>query len=112
MKSTRRPRRSATQWQRLVSQQATSGLTALAFCERHDLSYASFIQWRRRLRHCELSAEAEPTAAAQESLAVQSMPFIELTAPDAPTTVSDGAEHWLIELDLGSGVRLRIAQPR
>jgi hypothetical protein len=112
MKSTRRPRRSATQWQRLVSQQATSGLTALAFCERHDLSYASFIQWRRRLRHCELSAEAEPTAAAQESLAVQSMPFIELTAPSAPGALCTDAERWLIELDLGGGIQLRIAQPR
>jgi len=109
MKSTRRPRRSATQWQRLVSQQATSGLTALAFCERHDLSYASFIQWRRRLRQSELSAEAEPTAAVQEPLAVQSMPFIELTAP---SKLCGGADRWLIELDLGGGIQLRIAQPR
>ena len=109
MKSTRRPRRSATQWQRLVSQQATSGLTAPAFCDRHDLSYASFIQWRRRLRRGELPVEAEPTAAREEPLSEQSMPFIELTAP---SRLCGRTERWLIELDLGSGVQLRIAQPR
>lgn len=109
MSSTRRPRRSATQWKRLVSQQAASGLAAPAFCDRHDLSYASFIQWRRRLRQCELPAEAEPTGAPEESLTVQSMPFIELTAP---SELASGTDRWLIELDLGGGVQLRIAQPR
>ena len=109
MSSTRRPRRSAAQWRHLVSQQAASGLSASTFCDRHDLSYASFIQWRRRLRQCELPAEAEPTAAAEEPLAVQSMPFIELTAP---SELCSSADRWLIELDLGGGIQLRIAQPR
>ena len=109
MKSTRRPRRSATQWQRLVSQQAASGLSASAFCDQHDLSYASVIQWRRRLRQGELPAEAGPTAAAEEPLTVQSMPFIELTAP---SELCSSADRWLIELDLGGGIQLRIAQPR
>jgi hypothetical protein len=109
MKSTRRPRRSAAQWRHLVSQQAASGLSASAFCDRHDLSYVSFIQWRRRLRRGEPPAEAEPIAAAEEPLAVQSMPFIELTAP---SELCGRTERWLIELDLGGGVQLRIAQPR
>ena len=109
MSSTRRPRRCAAQWQRLVSQQATSGLAAPAFCDRHDLSYASFIQWRRRLRQGEPPVEAEPTAALEEPLSEQSMSFVELTAPSA---LYGRTERWLIELDLGSGVQLRIAQPR
>jgi hypothetical protein len=37
------------------------------------------------------------------------MSFIELTAP---SELCGRAERWLIELDLGSGVQLRIAQPR
>jgi len=102
MTSSRRPRRSAAQWQHLISQQAASGLAAPAFCERHDLSYASFIQWRRRLRESEPSVVAEPPSP-------QTMPFIELTAT---RELSCDSEHWLIELDLGSGVQLRIAQPR
>jgi hypothetical protein len=112
MPVTRRPRRSAAQWQRLIQQQAASGLTASVYCDRYDLSYASFLQWRRRLQATEPACDMGPDPAVGRPLTVQSMPFIELTAPDAPTTVSDGAEHWLIELDLGSGVRLRIAQPR
>jgi hypothetical protein len=109
MTSSRRPRRSTAQWQQLVSQQATSGLTAPAFCDRHDLSYASFIQWRRRLRQGEPPVEAQPTAALEEPVSKQSMSFIELTAP---SELCGRAERWLIELDLGSGVQLRIAQPR
>ncbi len=109
MSSTRRPRRSAAQWQHLVSQQATSGLSAPIFCDRHDLSYASFMQWRRRLRQGEPAVEGEPTGAPQERLAAQSMSFIELTAP---SELCGRTERWLIELDLGSGVQLRIAQPR
>ena len=108
MTLSRHPRRSAAQWQGLVSQQAASGLTASAFCDRHDLSYASFIQWRSRLR------QGEPTVAAELSVASEASPsettsFIELTAPG---DLSGGAERWLIELDLGDSVQLRIAQRR
>ena len=109
MPVSRRPRRSAAQWQRLISQQAASGLSASAFCDRRDLSYASFIQWRRRLQSSEPPADTEPTAVADRSLAVPSMPFIELTAP---SKLCGGADRWLIELDLGGGIQLRIAQPR
>jgi transposase-like protein len=109
MTSSRRPRRSAAQWQQLVTQQATSGLTASTFCDRHDLSYASFIQWRRRLRQGEPPVAVRPTAALEEPLSKQSMSFIELTAP---SELCGRSERWLIELDLGSGMQLRIAQPR
>lgn len=109
MKSTRRPRRSAAQWQRLVSQQAASGLPVSAFCDRHDLSYTSFIQWRRRLRQCDSPVRAESAVVSEPPLPVTSIPFIELTAPEA---LSGEAGRWLIELDLGGGVQLRIAQPR
>lgn len=109
MKSTRRPRRSAAQWQRLVSQQAASGLPVSAFCDRHDLSYASFIQWRCRLRQCDSPVSTGSAVVSDPPLPVESTPFIELTAPKA---LPGGAGCWLIELDLGGGVQLRIAQPR
>lgn len=112
MPVSRRPRRSAAQWQRLISQQAASGLSASAFCDRRDLSYASFMQWRRRLQSSEPAADTETTAVADSSLEVPSMPFIELTAPSVPGALRTDAERWLIELDLGGGIQLRIAQPR
>ena len=109
MKSTRRPRRSAAQWQHLVRQQAASGLSASAFCDRHDLSYASFIQWRRRLRQCDSPVISASAFVSEPPLPVESIPFIELTAQES---LPGAAECWRIELDLGGGVQLRIAQPR
>ena len=109
MKSTRRPRRSAAQWQRLVRQQAASGLSASAFCDRHDLSYASFSQWRRRLRQCDSPVITGSAVVTEPPLPVESIPFIELTAPEG---LPGAAKRWLIELDLGGGIQLRIAQPR
>ena len=100
MVTSRRPRRAATQWQQLVAQQQASGLSAPAFCKREDLSYASFIQWRRRLGQSELTISSGTTEETR---------FIELTAPCGSSEVP---ERWLIELDLGGGVQLRIAQPR
>ena len=100
MTPSRRPRRSATQWQQLVAEQAASELSAPVFCKQNDLPYASFIQWRRRFGP---SKAAQPSAPSPEADR-----FIELTTPPAPT---DAPDRWLIELDLGAGVRLRIAQP-
>lgn len=39
----------AAYWRRLVERQAKSGLSIVRFCEREDVSTASFYNWRRRL---------------------------------------------------------------
>jgi transposase-like protein len=39
----------AQQWRELISQQPDSGMTINAFCEFHQISNASFYQWRRKL---------------------------------------------------------------
>ena len=36
-------------WQSLIELQPQSGLTIAEFCEAHDVSTASFYQWRRKL---------------------------------------------------------------
>lgn len=102
MPTPRRSRRSAAQWNKLIAEQATSGLSAPAFCKRNDLSYASFTQWRRRL------GSSKPAQASEPSSPPKVDRFIELTTPLTPT---ESSERWLIELELGAGVRLRIAQP-
>jgi hypothetical protein len=38
----RAERRSKQQWQDIFVQQAQSGLTALQFCQQHDIKYATF----------------------------------------------------------------------
>ena len=106
MASRRNIRRSAANWQQLVDQQKGSGLSATAFCKQNDLPYASFIQWRRRLRHSEPSCASMPRS---------EIGFIELTSPlgqSEPIDRSESPERWLIELDLGAGVQLRIGQAR
>jgi len=36
-------------WSERIAAQAASGLSGRMWCEREDISYWSFIQWRRRL---------------------------------------------------------------
>ena len=103
--SSRRPYRSAAQWQALIRRQASSTLNAREFCDAQELSYASFTQWRSRLR--------------RESAAVESdtADFIELTgtrisppAPLVPVPDSENNTPVVIELTVGVGVTLRIWQ--
>ena len=83
----RRIRRSREEWQRLIDEQAGSGLTQGAFCREHSLSVASFQNWKRRL--------------ATEDTVVE--PWLELGA-----LAKAQAAGWEIELDLGDGLCLRL----
>lgn len=100
MPATRRYiRRSRKQWTELVELQSGSGLSVPRFCEQSGVSYQSFMNWRKKL------------SAQTDSLETPS-PFIELTAPGASVATSqvDADSRWLIELDLGDGLQLRIAR--
>lgn len=95
----RKPRQSAARWQSVIDRQLTSGLSAPQFCIQHDITYQSFMRWRKKL-------QSDPV----EMASVDSHPdFVELTAPDSlPPVVT--ASPWHIELDLAPGVQLRIAR--
>lgn len=47
----------AAYWRRVVERQPESGLSVARFCEREDVSTASFYNWRRRLAE---SADERP----------------------------------------------------
>lgn len=83
-------RRTADQWQTVVNEQRESGLSAPRFCEHHNIGYASFCQWRKRL------AEPNPSSAAFVALE----PPMQLPAPSP----------WVVELQIGPEVVLRIAK--
>lgn len=68
-------------WQRLVSEQAGSGKSALSFCREHGIADNQFFYWRKRLSE---ASEAEPVG----------------------KFVSIGAAN-LIELELESGIKVR-----
>ncbi|WML85650.1 IS66 family insertion sequence element accessory protein TnpA [Thiothrix subterranea] len=94
----KRPHRRASEWQTLISQWQASGLSAPAFCEQHSIGYASFCQWRQRLR----------SADGVEEPAVSANTFIDLGALSAGHAAL--GQGWHIVLSLGNGVELRLSQ--
>ena len=83
----RRVRRDRAQWQRLIEEQAASGLTQQAFCTRRRVAYATFCTWKRRLR---------------DEVNAQPLGFVEVDLDEAPMP------GWDVELELGEGIVLRV----
>jgi hypothetical protein len=94
-RETRQPRRGRDEWARLFSEQAESGLSQRAFCESRHLSVSTFCNAKRRA-----GAAARDGA---PGIGGDFIPIIFDTETSEPAT-----ERWNIELDLGSGVVLRI----
>lgn len=87
-----RKHRTSEQWGTLIDQQICSGLSAVQFCNQHDIGYASFCNWRKRLS----APVSEETG------------FLDLSS-----LVAGAAENrpaWNIVLSLGNGVELRLSQ--
>ncbi|MDH4275836.1 MAG: hypothetical protein OEW08_12440, partial [Gammaproteobacteria bacterium] len=82
---TRRARRNATEWQRVIDEQKRSGLSQETFCRQHDIGYGSFLNWKTKLAGGSQARTADPS-------------FIEL-----PTLQIESTMNWDIELDLGLG---------
>jgi len=97
----------------LVAEQRQSGLSATAFCREHGLVYQTFVGWRRRLAAAGDDHGSPPTAT-PVSPASNTLPeFIELGITESGSTpASDRPDRpWLVELELGSGMTLRVRQP-
>jgi len=86
--------RSADQWKNLIDDQRNSGLSAPRYCQKHDLGYASFCQWRKKL----CATATSPTE--------QLPAFVEV---EAQVGLSANP-HWVVELQLGSDTVLRIGK--
>ena len=88
----RRPRKTRSQWQAIITEFNQSHLPARIFCSDHDLAYGTFAKWRQRF--------AKPT---QEKTVKGSL--IELIQP---ASRKPEAEYWQVELELGNGMTLRL----
>ena len=77
-------------WSALVSEQASSGQKALAWCRERRLNYAAFLRWRRRL--------AEPAGIANG--------FVEVVGVEIPEGIL--APPPRLALDFGHGLRLEL----
>ena len=92
-----RKHRTSEQWQTLVDQQRSSGLSAVQFCKQEGIGYACFCNWRKRLSE-------NPTAQAPEP---DEADFLDLSS-----LMGASGSGWNIVLSLGNGVELRLSQHR
>ena len=92
-------RRTAEQWQDLIDEQRSSALSAPKFCEQYNVGYASFCSWRKRLS---LTSVTEPTGDPAH-------PEPNFVAVDPMPLQADNPQ-WLVELQLGSDVILRVGK--
>ncbi|MBU2755107.1 IS66 family insertion sequence element accessory protein TnpB [Acidithiobacillus sp. CV18-2] len=91
------PRRSQSDWQRLIDEQKVSGLSQKAFCAQTGIAVATYQYWKRKLR-VDAAVQSDAVTGSRKD-------WLELT-PE----LSEPALGWHIELDLGHGVCLRLRQ--
>ena len=72
-------------WLELIRRWRRSRITVREFCQRHQVSEASFFSWRRVLRERGLLDEPRTTTA---KALVKAPAFVKLTTLDAEPTVS------------------------
>jgi len=84
-------RKSREEWVALMAEYEAGDLSQREFCERYEVAYSSFGYWRKQL--C-----SQATASV-----LPSEPLLEL-----PSLVSNKSTEWRVELDLGSGMVLRV----
>jgi hypothetical protein len=77
-------RRTAAEWQEVLSRCEKSGLSPRAFCHKEEIHLSSFVRWQRKL--------AAPT---------RSREFVPVT-PTRPASSS-----WSLEISLPNGCKLR-----
>ena len=91
-----RIRRSTDQWRTIFADQASSGLTQQAFCDREGIAMSTFARWRQRLGLC--------AGASGDNL-----PFVELPRSGEPALTSSPLDTGLaLRLELGAGVVLEL----
>ena len=90
--STRRPRKTRSQWRAIIMEFTQSDSPARVFCENHDLAYGTFAKWRHRFTK-PAQQKAEPSR------------LIELIQPASP---QPEAQYWQVELELGNSMTLRL----
>ena len=95
-RKTRRQRRNREEWRALLERFEHSGQSREQFCREQGLTLSSFAHWRRELGKAGAGGQA-----------VTASPlFLEVTAQ-----ASTPAGSWDVELELGSGMVLRLRRP-
>lgn len=114
-------RRSASEWQALLSAKAASSLTIRDFCRQACVSTASFYRWQGLLESSDRvgmgrtdTVKPSPTQPPDCRPMNRDAPFLDLgvlSTPVAPRRSVDGASSRLeLHLDLGAGVVLHVVR--
>jgi hypothetical protein len=89
--------RTAAQWKSLLDECQASDLSKTDFCKRNKISTGSLHKWQKYFDKLSVDTGAE---------------FIDITEPlcqEKPTpSLNTHSHHWQVELELGSGMVLRI----
>jgi hypothetical protein len=93
-KPKKRVQRTRSQWQSLVDEFTTSGLTKIAFCKKRGIATSCFHRWQQVFTG--QSAAGEFIDITEPITAVASRPPVE------------GNADWQVELELGAGMVLRL----
>ncbi len=86
---------------RYLERQAGSGLSQAAFCRRESVPLSTFRYWKRRLRD-----EGRPETASAEAPLFTPLGELPLVEADDESPTAEGG--WLLDLDLGDGLRLTL----
>lgn len=89
--------RSRDQWQSIIDDFSSSGLSAPKFCEQNNLPYGSFAKWRLKLLPTKKSSARKPSDHS----------FLDLSLLPS---VQEKDAQWHITLKLGNGVELVLSQ--
>jgi putative transposase len=86
-----RTKRTRAQWQRLIEEQPTSGLTIKDFCKQHKIAVSGFYNWQKKLTNNDNGVN--------DWLSCSTSRPVEQKQP-----------HWQMELELPGGLVLRLNQ--
>ena len=90
-----RIQRTREQWKALVDEFASSGLTKVAFCNKHGIATSCLYRWQKVFAEQPVLAD-----------------FIDITQPvagaGAELPAADNNKQWQVELELGAGIVLRL----
>ena len=100
----RRKMRSREEWERIVKEQAESGVAVAEFCGREDVGKSSFYHWKRRL-----------VGGFEGEAALSGGSFIDMGRVAVESSASGGGElatvhHGVlvVTMDMGNGASLTI----
>jgi hypothetical protein len=84
-------------WRQLIAQYEAGSLPQKSFCQQHQISVSSLHKWRNRFKHNETADHFIDISKAIVPTHHQSPPAVD---PEIPA--------WLVELELGQGMVLRV----